>query len=77
MSITKRMAFDDNAVIAQLYGHHDSNLVRIEALTGAQLNARGNQMDVTGEGVDVLLEEMWKYLSQRSTPALAAAEPHA
>ena len=50
MSVTKRMAFDDNAVIAQLYGHHDSNLVRIEALTGAQLNARGNQMDVTGEG---------------------------
>src|SRR5450432_4772126 len=47
------MAFDDNAVIAQLYGHHDSNLVRIEALTGAQLNARGNQMDVTGEGEEV------------------------
>ena len=53
MSITKRMAFNDNAVIAQLYGHHDSNLVRIEALTGAQLNARGNQMDVTGEGEEV------------------------
>ena len=53
MSVTKRMAFDDNAVIAQLYGHHDSNLVRIEALTGAQLNARGNQMDVSGEGDEV------------------------
>jgi len=53
VSITKRMAFDDNAVIAQLYGHHDSNLVRIEALTGAQLNARGNQLDVTGEGEEV------------------------
>ena len=53
MSVTKRLAFEDNAVIAQLYGHHDSNLVRIEALTGAQLNARGNQMDVTGEGDEV------------------------
>ena len=53
MSVTKRMSFDDNAVIAQLYGHHDSNLVRIEALTGAQLNARGNQLDVTGEGDEV------------------------
>jgi phosphate starvation-inducible PhoH-like protein len=53
VSVTKRMAFDDNAVIAQLYGHHDSNLVRIEALTGAQLNARGNQLDVTGEGDEV------------------------
>ncbi len=53
MSVTKRMAFDDNAVIAQLYGHHDSNLVRIEALTGAQLNARGNQLDITGQGDEV------------------------
>ncbi len=53
MSVTKRMAFEDNAVVAQLYGHHDSNLVRIEALTGAQLNARGNQLDVTGEGDEV------------------------
>src|SRR5471032_3525046 len=47
------MAFEDNAVVAQLYGHHDSNLVRIEALTGAQLNARGNQLDVTGQGDEV------------------------
>ncbi len=53
MSVTKRMAFDDNAVIAQLYGHHDFNLVRIEALTGAQLNARGNQLDITGQGDEV------------------------
>ena len=55
MSVTKRMAFDDNAVIAQLFGNHDSNLVRIEALTGAQLNARGNQMDVTGEADEVAI----------------------
>ena len=53
MNVTKRITFEDNAVIAQLYGHHDSNLVRIEALTGAQLNARGNQLDVTGEGEEV------------------------
>jgi phosphate starvation-inducible protein PhoH and related proteins len=55
VSVTKRMTFEDNAVIAQLYGHHDSNLVRIEALTGAQLNARGNQLDVTGEGDEVIV----------------------
>ena len=53
MSVTKRMTFEENAVVAQLYGHHDSNLVRIEALTGAQLNARGNQLDVTGGGDEV------------------------
>jgi phosphate starvation-inducible protein PhoH and related proteins len=55
VSVTKRMTFDDNAVIAQLYGNHDSNLVRIEALTGAQLNARGNQMDITGESDEVTI----------------------
>ncbi|HTE82881.1 MAG TPA: PhoH family protein [Reyranella sp.] len=55
MSVTKRMAFDDNAVIAQLFGNHDSNLVRVEALTGAQLNARGNQMDITGDADEVAI----------------------
>jgi phosphate starvation-inducible PhoH-like protein len=49
------MAFEDNAVVAQLYGNHDSHLVRVEALTGAQLNARGNQLDVTGEGDEVAI----------------------
>jgi phosphate starvation-inducible PhoH-like protein len=55
VSVTKRMAFDDNAVIAQLFGNHDSNLVRVEALTGAQLNARGNQMDITGDADEVAI----------------------
>ncbi|MBS0538713.1 MAG: PhoH family protein [Proteobacteria bacterium] len=55
MSVTKRQAFEDNAVVAELYGHHDSHLVRIEALTGAQLNARGNQLDVTGEAEEVAI----------------------
>ncbi len=53
MSVTKRMAFEDNSLVAQLYGNHDAHLVRIESLTGAQLNARGNQIDVTGEGDEV------------------------
>ena len=49
MSVTKRMTFDDNAVIAQLYGNHDSNLVRVEQLAGVKLNARGNQLDIAGD----------------------------
>ena len=55
MSVTKRMAFEDNAVVARLYGNHDAHLVRVEALTGAQLNARGNQLDVTGAGDEVAI----------------------
>ena len=36
MRVLKRMAFPDNAVLAHLSCHHDPNLVRSEALTGAQ-----------------------------------------
>ncbi|HTR87857.1 MAG TPA: PhoH family protein [Reyranella sp.] len=53
MSVTRRMSFDDNAMIAQLYGNHDSNLVRIEQLAGVQLNARGNQVDIAGDNDNV------------------------
>jgi phosphate starvation-inducible protein PhoH and related proteins len=53
VSVTKRMTFDDNAVVARLYGNHDSNLVRIEQLANVQLNARGNQLHIAGETDDV------------------------
>jgi len=49
VNVTKRMTFDDNAVVARLYGNHDCNLVRIEQLAGVQLNARGNQLHIAGE----------------------------
>jgi phosphate starvation-inducible PhoH-like protein len=57
VSVTKRMAFDDNAVIAQLYGNHDSNLVRIEQLAGVKLNARGNQIDIAGDSDTVAIAQ--------------------
>ena len=44
----RRMTFDDNALLAVLYGNHDRNLVRIEQLTNAQLSARGNQLAIAG-----------------------------
>jgi len=53
VSVTKRMTFDDNAVVARLYGNHDTNLVRIEQLANVQLNARGNQLHIAGETEDV------------------------
>jgi phosphate starvation-inducible PhoH-like protein len=53
VSVIRRVSFDDNAVIPLLYGNHDRNLVRIEQLAGVQLSARGNQIDVSGEGDDV------------------------
>ncbi|MBS0518271.1 MAG: PhoH family protein [Proteobacteria bacterium] len=42
------MAFDDNALLAVLYGNHDRNLVRIEQLANVQISARGNQLAISG-----------------------------
>jgi phosphate starvation-inducible PhoH-like protein len=44
----RRMTFDDNALLAVLYGNHDRNLVRIEQLANVQLSARGNQLAIAG-----------------------------
>ena len=48
----RRMAFDDNALLAVLYGNHDRNLVRIEQLANVQLSARGNQLAIAGASED-------------------------
>lgn len=44
----RRMTFDDNALLAVLYGNHDRNLVRLEQLAGVHLSARGNQLAIAG-----------------------------
>src|SRR5262252_10214015 len=46
------MTFDDNALLAVLYGNHDRNLVRIEQLANVQLSARGNQLAIAGTADD-------------------------
>ena len=48
----RRMTFDDNALLAMLYGNHDRNLVRIEQLANVQLSARGNQLAIAGTADD-------------------------
>lgn len=48
----RRMTFDDNALLAVLYGNHDRNLVRIEQLANVQLSARGNQLAISGTAED-------------------------
>ena len=51
-SDVRRMTFDDNALVALLYGNHDRNLVRVEQLANVQLSARGNQLAITGGADD-------------------------
>ncbi|WP_428670938.1 PhoH family protein [Reyranella sp.] len=53
MSVTRRVAFEDNTVLVELYGVHDRNLARIEQLAEVQLRARANQVEITGEPDDV------------------------
>ena len=48
----RRMTFDDNALLAVLYGDHDRNLARIEQLAKVQISARGNQLAISGNADD-------------------------
>ncbi len=54
-SDVRRMTFDDNALLALLYGNHDRNLVRIEQLASVQLSARGNQLAISGSADDAAI----------------------
>ncbi len=42
------MTFDDNALLALLFGEHDRNLARIEQRLGVRLASRGNEVDISG-----------------------------
>jgi phosphate starvation-inducible PhoH-like protein len=53
VSVTRRVAFEDNSVLVELYGVHDRNLARVEQLTNTQLRARANQLEIGGGEDDV------------------------
>ena len=53
----RRMTFDNNALLAVLYGNHDRNLVRIEQLANVQLAARGNQLAISGTPDDAAIAQ--------------------
>jgi phosphate starvation-inducible PhoH-like protein len=53
VSVTRRVAFEDNSVLVELYGVHDRNLARIEQLGSVRVRARANQLEITGEADDV------------------------
>jgi phosphate starvation-inducible protein PhoH and related proteins len=55
VSVTRRVAFEDNSVLVELYGVHDRNLARVEQLTNTQLRARANQLEIGGEDDDVAI----------------------
>ena len=53
----RRMTFDNNTLLAVLYGNHDRNLVRIEQLASVQLSARGNQLAISGTPDDAAIAQ--------------------
>jgi phosphate starvation-inducible PhoH-like protein len=55
VSVSRRVAFEDNSVLVELYGVHDRNLARIEQLANVQLGARANQVEISGDTDDVAI----------------------
>lgn len=48
MTATTELTFADNDLAARLFGPHNANLARLEQRLNISLNARGNQLTVTG-----------------------------
>jgi len=42
--------FDDNSVLAALFGHHDEHLEQIERLLDVELRYRGGDLQISGDG---------------------------
>ncbi len=61
------LRFDDNALLARLFGEHDRNLARIEQQLGVVISSRGNELAISGaaEAVETarqVLSEMYTRL---------------
>jgi phosphate starvation-inducible protein PhoH and related proteins len=66
------LQFDDNRLLAMLYGEHDRHLARIEQGLGVSLMSRGNQVAISG-GVEAVEQarQVLDHLYQRLKRALA------
>jgi len=47
-----RLEFEDNRLLARLYGEHDQHLARIEQQLGVELSQRGNQLAIFGPAAE-------------------------
>ena len=47
-----RLQFEDNRLLARLYGEHDQHLARIEQQLGVELSQRGNQLAIYGPAAE-------------------------
>lgn len=63
------LQFDDNRLVAVLYGQHDSHLARIESQLGVSLISRGNRLTIAGpadsaDAARSALEALWERLKR-------------
>jgi phosphate starvation-inducible PhoH-like protein len=66
------LKFDDNRLLAMLYGEHDRHLARIEQGLGVSLMSRGNQIAISGSAAAVeQARQVLEHLYQRLKRGLA------
>ncbi len=63
------LSFGDNALLGQLLGEHDRNLVRLEQGFGVRLACRGNRLAISGEpgavaATEAALKSLWQRLER-------------
>jgi len=69
MSAQTHMRFDDNALLAILFGEHDRNIAQIEHALGVMIASRGNELEISGPSEPVqlaktVLNELYGKLTQ-------------
>lgn len=63
------LQFDDNRLLASLFGEHDQNLLRLERHLGVSLSSRGNQIAIMGpperaQTAERVLQALYQCLEQ-------------
>ncbi len=53
--LTEKVIFDDLQIAHTLFGAHNENLKRIAKTVGVRINAKGNDLTIQGDGLDVQL----------------------
>ena len=54
-SAQTHMRFDENALLAMLFGEHDRNIAQIEHKLGVMISSRGNELEISGPSEPVHL----------------------
>ncbi len=55
--VQTHMRFDENALLAMLFGEHDRNIAQIEHTLGIMISSRGNELEISGPSEPVRLAE--------------------